>query len=370
MSKIKPGYLVLATAIMLSFILPGCQESPSNAVVIGKNDGKFEENIMISAPDSQASSVTTGTALSEIFYSTDNSVEFNVDIVDTPQCPNMPVLEVAPHYLTGDEAKRVAYTLFGDVTFWEWQHWSDESLSKEEIQSKVSRWSEFTSQEAIDALWGTNQVDSVPVVKKFIEEYTEKLSTAQNQNNKVPCQWTFRKAPFYLFSAAEATQYQSDKEDDMLKATTNVSGIPFTLQFGTRNQNDYKANYIRVYIDSDSPLGIDKRYFTAQLCRTEKPTPEQVEKILSQTVEVLDDLGLGTWTVDKCEIVKKFYGDIAEYMIDVRAVPMLNGIPTIYQAPISNLTADDVYASNYQMSSIQIQFSPNGQLIYFQWTLR
>lgn len=226
MSKIKPGYLVLATAIMLSFILPGCQESPSNAVVIGKNDGKFEENIMISAPDSQASSVTTGTALSEIFYSTDNSVEFNVDIVDTPQCPNMPVLEVAPHYLTGDEAKRVAYTLFGDVTFWEWQHWSDESLSKEEIQSKVSRWSEFTSQEAIDALWGTNQVDSVPVVKKFIEEYTEKLSTAQNQNNKVPCQWTFRKAPFYLFSAAEATQYQSDKEDDMLKATTNVSGIP------------------------------------------------------------------------------------------------------------------------------------------------
>ena len=62
---------------------------------------------------------------------------------------------------------------------------------------------------------------------------------------------------------------------------------------------------------------------------------------------------------------KKFYGDIAEYMIDVRAVPMLNGIPTIYQAPISNLTADDVYASNYQMSSIQIQFSPNGQLIYF-----
>ena len=89
MSKIKPGYLVLATAIMLSFILPGCQESPSNAVVIGKNDGKFEENIMISAPDSQASSVTTGTALSEIFYSTDNSVEFNVDIVDTPQyaCP-------------------------------------------------------------------------------------------------------------------------------------------------------------------------------------------------------------------------------------------------------------------------------------------
>ena len=95
-----------------------------------------------------------------------------------------------------------------------------------------------------------------------------------------------------------------------------------------------------MYIDSDSPLGIDKRYFTAQLCRTEKPTPEQVEKILSQTVEVLDDLGLGTWTVDKCEIVKKFYGDIAEYMIDVRAVPMLNGIPTIYQAPISNPRTD------------------------------
>ena len=174
----------------------------------------------------------------------------------------------------------------------------DESLSKEEIQSKVSRWSEFTSQEAIDALWGTNQVDSVPVVKKFIEEYTEKLSTAQNQNNKVPCQWTFRKAPFYLFSAAEATQYQSDKEDDMLKATTNVSGIPFTLQFGTRNQNDYKANYIRVYIDSDSPLGIDKGTLPLSYAGLKSLHLNKLRKILSQTVEVLDDLGLGTWTVE------------------------------------------------------------------------
>lgn len=361
----KKSFLVLIALMLSCLPLLGCQESPDNSIIISKNDGHFNADALISATESNEPNATQELNQSDSFFSTDTTVEFHINLSETLPAMDMPVLEIVPHYITGDEAKQVASALFGDASFWEWQHWSDELFSRADIQSKIARWSKFTSQEAIDELWGTPQADSVPVVKKFIQEYTEKLETAQDRNNKVPCQWEFKKAPYYLFSYDEASMCRTENEDDMLKATTSIDGIPFTLQFGTRNAEDYKANYIRVYIDSDSPLGIDRRYFTAQLCRTKEPTTTQIENAVLRAEQILDEMKLGQWTVERYEVVEKHYGDTAEYIIDIKAVPVLEKVPTIYQAPISDLTANDVYASNYQMSSVQIQFSPNGQLISF-----
>lgn len=363
MSRKAIKLLCIATIAML--VLTGCQKNPENPVVISKNDGHFDANAIVSATESNAPDAMQELKQSVVFSSTDNTVEFCIDLSDAVTAADMPVLEVIPHYITESEAQQVAHALFGDTSFWEWQHWSDELPSKAEIQRKIARWSEYTSQETIDALWGFPQIDAVPVVKKFIEEYTEKLQVAQDHNNKIPCQWKYQKAPFYLFSATEAAQCSTKNEDDMLKATTTVDGVPFTLQFGTRNEDDYKANYIRAYIDSDSPLGIDERYFTAKLCRTEKPTTSQVEYAVLSAQEILDELGLGQWVIDQYGVVEQLYGDTSEYTIDIKAVPVLEGIPTIYQASIPNLTENDVYASNYQMSRVLIQFSPNGELIYF-----
>lgn len=366
MNKMKVFLLVFLLLIFSCLLLSGCQKNPQDSVVISKNDGHFDTNAIISATTSNPPNATQEINQSKTFFSTDGTVEFKLDLSDTLTAANMPILEVVPHYLTGTDAKKIANALFGDNTFWEWQHWSDEVLSRSEIQEKIIRWSEFTSQEALDSLWGYPQVDSVPVVKKFIEEYTMKLETAQDQNNKVPCEWEFKKAPYYLFSANEAASYgDMENEDDMIKATVSVDGVPFTLQVGSRNKNDYKSNYIRAYIDSDSPLGIDRRYFTAQLCRTERPTPDQVEHTVLRAQQILDEMELGHWVVDRYEVVEHLYNDEAEYIIEVCAVPVLAGISTIYQAPISNLTEPDVYASNYQMSNVQFQFSPQGQLIYF-----
>lgn len=179
------------------------------------------------------------------------------------------------------------------------------------------------------------------------------------------CQWKFKKAPYYLFSSEEAANYSSNKEDDMLEATLSVNGIPFTLQAGSRNEDDYKANYIRAYIESDSPLGLDKRYYTAKLCRTEKPTSEQINAAVAKAEKILGEMGLGEWIIDNYTVSEIQYGDTQEFIININAVPLLKGIPTIHQALVSNLTASDVYSSNYQISNCQIQFSSDGSLIYF-----
>ena len=365
MKCIKKSFSILMVLTVVGSLLTGCQQNPDSAVVISKNDGRFDANAVISASESNEPDATQEVHNVDSFFSTDESVEFNIQIDNTLTKANMPVLEVVPHYITEAEVKTVAHALFGNAVFYEWQHWKDEEPTKSEIQAKINRWSEFTNQEAIDALWGVPKIDSVPVVKMFIDEYTKRLESAQEKNNKEECQWTYKKAPYYLFSAEEAMSYNSTKEDDMIKATLNVNGVPFTFQAGSRNQDDYKANYFRAYIESDSPLGIDKRYYTAKLCRTEKPTSDQISAVLKKAETILSEMDLGEWIINNYEVSEVLYGDTQEFTIIVNAVPSLMGIPTIHQALVSNLTASDVYSSNYQISNCQFQFSANGDLIYF-----
>lgn len=148
-----------------------------------QNDGQFNANAIISASESNEPDATQEVYKTDSFFSTDGSVEFNIQLDSLLTKANMPVLEVVPHYITEADVQKTAHALFGDATFFEWQHWSDEVLSKSEIQEKINRWSEFTNQEAIDALWGAPQTDAVPIVKKFIEEYTTRLESAQVTGN-------------------------------------------------------------------------------------------------------------------------------------------------------------------------------------------
>lgn len=82
------------------------------------------------------------------------------------------MVEVTPHYLTADDAKRVANILLGDATFYEKEPIQDPHYSKEQIQEKIGRWSQYTSVQALSDLYG-DQADSqtVEIVKKFIRAY-------------------------------------------------------------------------------------------------------------------------------------------------------------------------------------------------------
>ena len=45
---------------------------------------------------------------------------------------------------------------------------------------------------------------------------------------------------------------------------------------------------------------------------------------------------------------------------------MLNGAAAIYGQPFGNLTGEDGYAANYQMTFASFLFSKNGELLYFE----
>ena len=356
----------LFVCIILVFCV-GCQKSPDKEIVTSKNTSVFDVKSVVSDNKTHLPGEITQIQHNDIYFSTDGSVEVAVALDMELPNKNMPVVEVIPHYLSEEDIERVAKSLFGDAEFYEWVHFSDEVQSRSEIQEKIERWSRYTSQDAIYELLGYYNEDTIRIVKMFIDEYTQKLESAPEKVEKVRCAWKFKKAPFYLFSAEDAASWNSAKEDDMIKATVNINGVPFTFSAGTRKQDDYKANYISAYIESDSPDAIDSVFFQSQLCRTSKPTSMQIESAKEKAEKLLDQFNLGEWIVDQCYLDTQFFGEIPEYRICVNAIPIFMDIPALRQAEIYSLTDPDVYASNYQMSTIEFKFSANGDLVHFMF---
>lgn len=361
----KQSKRILVFILMITFLLSACQKSPEKGGITSKNDGAFDTNAIVSAEETHAQDATQAVHHNDSFLSTDQSVEIAINLDAIVTGADMPVVEVEPHYLTEAEVKNAAHVLFGNADFYEWRYYSDDVPCKSEIQEKLNRWSQFTNQEAVDELYGWHSDDTVRIVKVFIDEYTEKLQSAPENSTKTPCQWKFKKAPYYLLPASEAKAEDNSNESDMFRATVSVNGIPFVLRAETRNLDDYKVNYISANIESDSPDDIDRVYFTAQLCRTDKPTDEQIKAVKAKAESILEQLQLGQWQVDNCYVETTTLGQAVEYSVYVTAIPILEGIATSSQQTVANLNNPNVQASNYQIPSVRFQYSANGELVSF-----
>lgn len=93
-------------------LLCGCMNSPNKSIVISKADGGFDEKMRISSDIQHCQSENQEQIYTGNFHSTDNSVEFVLDIDTTVKNCDMPVVEVVPHYLSEADAQRVAKALF------------------------------------------------------------------------------------------------------------------------------------------------------------------------------------------------------------------------------------------------------------------
>lgn len=354
-------FTLLLTALLIVFC--GCQQDPKKASVISKNDGSFDAGVLQSAPQEQAAE---NISLHNEFTSTDGSVTFFMNIEKERPQSSFPVVEVTPHYLTTDDAKRVANVLLGDATFYEKEPLLDPHYSKEQIMEKISRWSQYTSVQALSDLYG-DQADSltVEIIKKFIDEYTIMLDSAQNHQPKL-CEWTLKKDSYYMYPLEELEGVDLSNNNDEIQAVTQVGSVEYTLDIATRNKNDFKLNNIYLNLSSgSSPSTIDTRIFYSRLCRTKEPSESDVQNVESKAQDMLDRMNLGQWKVDSSCVETTYYGDIPEYVIHVSAVPVFHETPAIRRPQLGNLKSDTSYASNYYLTDANFEFSVNGDILAF-----
>ena len=366
----------LLSACLCIVLLSACAANPEQEVVISKNDGSFDVNVVQSAD--QVEITTQNFSFTDSFTSTDGSVNFSLNINEDIVSGAMPVVTVSPHLLSGDDVHGIATVLFGDAVFYEQGPLLDEQFSKGELQRKLNLHMPYTNGENLIALFGSERYTpdylntTTDVVKKFVEEWTAAYENAPDENPYGLCQWTFKNSAYYFYSEEEISEQgvdQLSEGQEEICTRVQINGIPYSLSATRRDGGAYKINSIHVSISSGtSPMDIEHGFYMAELCSV-KPTDEQVASVQQKAAQMLSQMGMGEWYIDECsvDVHTKEMWQLAEdqYIINVKAVPLINGVPAIRRPQLSNMKNENDYTSKYALTDAQFQFSANGDLIAF-----
>ncbi len=299
-------------------------------------------------------------SFSTSFTNTDGSVQFFMNIPQSEPDSQMPRVYVRPHYLTGEDAQRVAEALFPETEFFEAEYELGVDsgapiYSKAEIQAKLDRWTPYASQEALDEFLGETGRGREEVVQSFLEEYTEMYDQAPEENPHKVCTWELRKEPGYAEDA-----------NDEVNVRFSAGGIPYRFTASVRNKADFKVSMLSCFIyDGLCPHNLDETIFRARLCRTAAPTDEQVTAVRERTQELLASFGLGQWQIARCEAESRQCGSHTEHIIRAEAVPVLGGVPALVQPQKSALRNPQGEFTGHYLTNAQFAFAPNGELLSF-----
>lgn len=364
-------YYLLMSIFLATLLLSACQNNPSINTVVSKNDGSFDVNVVESASESHSTNETQEVSYLDQFQSTDGTVNFTISLDTTIMDSDMSVVRVAPYYLSSEDAKRVANVLFPNSIFYEVEPPQLENLSKEEILTKITRWTPYTNAKAVNSLYSnvyseSAQKDVAEVTQSFIERYTLMYESAPEEETHEMCRWTMRKSSEYYLLPDELAQVNTENDNDEISAQLTESGIPYRYTVSTRNKNDFKVNAIVAYINEGlCPDTLDTRIFRAELCRTEEPGKAQLDEIKKRAEKILEQMDMGEWKIDRCYVRTDLYGDAPEYVICVSAVPVLNGIAALRLPQLASLRNEEGYAPKQYLSDVNFEFAPNGELISF-----
>ena len=353
--KQPPKWVSIVSFILCFSFLTACAANPTQNIVTSKNDGTFEENMQQTAP-----SVSVDEAIvnrTDSFTSLDGSVEFTWNVNQTINVGAMPVIEAVPHFFTNEDIERVAKALFGEsAAFYDIGPESERQLSKTELQEKIALLSQYINTE--DLYWLMGEEETVSDVKTWVEVYTQQYETAPDENTYVLCDWNIKPANYY--------NKNDDEKENALIATTTIGDFDYTLRVSSRNENDYQTSSILVGLgDGSDPTYIEKTSSIAKLCITEEPTQQQIEAAKNKAQSMLDQMGLGEFTIARAFIEVRNFGDTPAYQIWIEAEPIYEGAAVLYGDFGRSYVAEEVYNSEFPVGQIQFFFSANCDLIAF-----
>lgn len=360
-------FRLLSVCLCIS-LLTACAANPEQEVVINKNDGSFEENMQQTAPNETVATIPVEEA--ETFLSTDGSAEYRWRVEQTITQGPLPVVEVGPNYLTGDEVQRVVEAVLPNAVIYEHEPQINPNYSKAEYQQAIDLLIKYGTEEAQNALHA-DQVDYDPnydleLYRKYIERYQEQMETAPTEVSRPLCQWEFFKITHYMNQPTDLQIYSGSNAYDMILAYTEVDGIEYTIDASTRNENDYKLN--RIGIQVGGGLGIPDReiaIYRSILCSTPEPTSAQVNAVTQKVQTILSQIDMGQWVISDVFIQAEEYGENTWYTIVVQAVPEFEGVPALYGQKLIANTSEENVAPNYPIAKMEFYYSADGKLAHF-----
>lgn len=375
--KKTPKWVSALCFALCLILLTACAANPTAPVVVSKNDGSLDiENIQPAAtqPEAQEAPKTQTLQYSDHFQSTDGSVDITIALDQELATENLPMVEVAPRYLTGSDAKRVAEVIFGtDAEFYEQRPVlaDKEIFSRAEIAAKLEKWQTWLDVDYLTELFGDDEAAQrdVELVKHFIDDYTERYASAPEADTRTPCQWALKTDSVYTYGEAQLETWDTSEDCMSIAAEVDMDGIPYRFSASVRDGADFQLNNIYASItDTSGPSTIGYDEWLAKLTRTEKPDQSQMAAIQAKAEMWLAQIELGDWVVDQCYLETHTYHGTPEHYVIVKAVPVLAGAAAIRQPDINTPKANPEYASHYYVTDATFRFAPGGELIDMQIT--
>ena len=354
----KKRFILFLILIAAMVSLGACKDAPENDSVVSKNNGSFD-SALIEPNDAEGNALGSSfAAYSDEFTSTDGTVRYTISLDDEQIFDGaLPVVQTRPHFYTVDDAKRISNLLFGDTELFDWS--INYQMSKQDIEEKLLEWKQLRSDQVLRDLFGDDE-DTIRVNRDTLDALISRYSdpavyeAAPDTTEHTPCQWMF----------------QDDGEGNTeIEAVTAVGDLGYHYQVFNRDKDDYRINNLSAYIMderiaggsfADVMLMCEKGY-------AEKPGQEELDAAKARAEELIGQLGMGQWQIDSCNAVTQYISSVKEvYFIEIKAVPVYNGIPVTRLPQLVNLKSEDAYAENYYYSDLTIRFLADGTLLYLQ----
>ena len=356
------GLLACTAALSLS----ACQSTPTQSVVTGKDNRVFLEKAKKSA-EIPADTTPERVQYQEEFTSTDGSVTIRLDIDTELPYQAFPVVEVAPHFMTGEEVHQAALAAFPDASFYEQDPTVENRYSKADLREKIALWTPYATMEAVQQLYGTTyEADeednklALAQIQGNLRRWNEMLETAPEERPLPSCAWAFQSESHYGSPETGSQQICAAVFDDANHLSYNLLAVK-------RNQKDYRLSHFGVQLGMDID-SYDMSVWIAKLTRTAPPTQEQIEAARVKAQVILDRLeaaSLGQWELTEPKVETEEGNTATEYRIAFEAVPVYSGMATMSDQLLMKMIGEEDYAPRYYLPRIQIDYAATGELIYY-----
>lgn len=353
----KKMFICVLALIVAAAVLCGCQ-----ARRLPETAGQESEPGGMTGAPGREEAVQPDPSAAEIlqhcedFKSSDGSVEVHFAFDQEIPMAALPVTEVKPRFLTGEDAKRVAEILLPGAEFYEQENSASPKFSKQELEAAMDRLRPYTDLEKLRGLLGDHPEDMMEYVQPQLDYFQEQFEAAPEENPHTLCDWRLKKQRHYYNHPMETGGRKPEEDDDILAANAHVNGLDYQLYLSQCNFPDRKLNSLSLSIHGGIGF-LDQEIFRAGLCRTAEPTQAQTTALEEKAQSLLDRMDVGDFKVLPARVDSKEYNGVREYIVWVDAVPVLGGIPAMRDQHSK--------MGDYFLTSAQFGFSPTGELLYF-----
>lgn len=352
MNRNEKKIIIILLSILL-FVFNGCQATPTEQVVINKNDGNLERQL-------QESSQFQPENYSERWAETITFDEYTIIIdalIHTPEATQVPVCSMVDYSFSQGEVDKLINYFVGDIPL---QTMTDQ-LTKQEceemiiiLKREISLWERYNSLSNIEKASITNgrsPEENIKSLKERLQKIEQEYETAPETK---------------LIGNIEIDINTLTEDRGIINGLADLGRpMPASITVGDMFDNGGGVFKFKNYVSS---IGILVSISDEELNELKSSLNISENDAKELALKVLDDLGLQNYGIRDIEVLPQNIGNKKTAYYNIKLEKLLGNIPInqLMAAPELQEEGNQAYAPELTDESLSIQIDDTG-VIGIDW---